>query len=215
MSGHFHARDGERALEMLTQVRDVSCTETATALEAALLEADEIKRLAPPYNRALTVAGRSRLVRDRRPRASLREVPDERHTIGPLASPVPFEALARAARRARRRSPAPLALRARAARARPGLRARPPSASRPGCARFVAEHGRLSSARDVLRRRRAAVGDAGRARRSDGARRGGRDAAPSRRAGSRGTPDKVREALEETVLRAAHAVRRGALAACG
>jgi DNA polymerase-3 subunit epsilon len=41
---HAHAGKGERALEMLPQVREVSCSETATALEAALLEADEIKR---------------------------------------------------------------------------------------------------------------------------------------------------------------------------
>lgn len=40
----------ERALEMLTQARDVEVTETCTALEAALLECDEIKRLDPPYN---------------------------------------------------------------------------------------------------------------------------------------------------------------------
>jgi hypothetical protein len=59
VSGHFHAQVGERALEMLTQARDVACTETETALEAALLESDEIKRLAPPFNVALAAAGRA------------------------------------------------------------------------------------------------------------------------------------------------------------
>ena len=44
---------GERTLELLTQVRDVDVTVTASPLEAALLESDEIKRLAPPYNKAL------------------------------------------------------------------------------------------------------------------------------------------------------------------
>ncbi len=48
---HFtQGKTSERALEMLTQVRDISVTETATVLEAALLEVDEIKRWSPPYN---------------------------------------------------------------------------------------------------------------------------------------------------------------------
>ena len=46
-------RVADRTLEMLSQARDISVTETATALEAALLECDEIKRCAPPYNVAL------------------------------------------------------------------------------------------------------------------------------------------------------------------
>lgn len=46
-------RVSERHLEMLTQARDLEVTPTATPLEAALLESDEIKRLAPPYNRVL------------------------------------------------------------------------------------------------------------------------------------------------------------------
>jgi DNA polymerase-3 subunit epsilon len=48
----------ERTLEMLTQARDISYTVTATALEAALLESDEIKRWSPPYNVALRARGR-------------------------------------------------------------------------------------------------------------------------------------------------------------
>lgn len=52
VQSHFTSapRNGERAMEMLTQVRDLDVTETATPLEAALLECDEIKRLDPPYN---------------------------------------------------------------------------------------------------------------------------------------------------------------------
>ena len=48
----------EDKLEMLTQARDVSFTGTASALEASLLESDEIKRLCPPYNVHLQSAGR-------------------------------------------------------------------------------------------------------------------------------------------------------------
>lgn len=51
VSSHFtQGKTSERALEMLTQVHDIDVTETPTALEAALLETDEIKRLDPPYN---------------------------------------------------------------------------------------------------------------------------------------------------------------------
>lgn len=43
----------DTTLEMLTQAFDVQYEVTATRLEAALLEVDEIKRLDPPYNTAL------------------------------------------------------------------------------------------------------------------------------------------------------------------
>ena len=48
----------EHKLEMLSQAVDLSFTETPTALEAALLETDEIKRLLPPYNIALKPGNR-------------------------------------------------------------------------------------------------------------------------------------------------------------
>jgi DNA polymerase-3 subunit epsilon len=47
-------------LEMLTQAFEVRVTETATRVEAALLEVDEIKRLDPPYNTALRDRGNHR-----------------------------------------------------------------------------------------------------------------------------------------------------------
>ena len=52
VNGYFQKRrHGRRnTLEMLTQVHDLDVTPTATPLEAALLEVDEIKRLHPPYN---------------------------------------------------------------------------------------------------------------------------------------------------------------------
>ncbi len=43
----------EHLLEMLSQARNLDYCETDTALAAAVLESDEIKRLAPPYNIAL------------------------------------------------------------------------------------------------------------------------------------------------------------------
>ena len=42
-----------KKLEMLSQVWDIRVTECGSALEAALLETDEIKRLDPPYNISL------------------------------------------------------------------------------------------------------------------------------------------------------------------
>jgi len=52
VASHFTKQRGatERALEMLTQVGDIAFTVTSTALEAALLETETIKRLTPPYN---------------------------------------------------------------------------------------------------------------------------------------------------------------------
>jgi DNA polymerase-3 subunit epsilon len=203
VSGHYHARGGERALEMLTQVRDVAATLTATALEAALLEADEIKRLAPPYNVALAATGRA-VWFARRDLEDLRETPDEEHPVGPLASPAPFEALSalRAALRAAR--PLPLAARARAAGVDPAW-APPPSCFAEGLARFAEALPRGAGLRDVLRlgarrwaERRAATGEA--------------QAADDAEGEARGRPawdaERVALALEETALRAAHAVRR-------
>ena len=84
-----HFRGGgpadERRLELLTQVHEVSPTETASVVEAALLETDEIKRLDPPYNVQLRSAGRrawfaARDLRDAAP------APDAAHPLGPLPS---------------------------------------------------------------------------------------------------------------------------------
>jgi DNA polymerase-3 subunit epsilon len=50
-----------RILEMLSQVVNIDTTECDSALEAALLEADEIKRLSPPYNITLKNATRELL----------------------------------------------------------------------------------------------------------------------------------------------------------
>jgi DNA polymerase-3 subunit epsilon len=61
VNSYFRKQCGvpERMLEMLSQARGISFEVTPSALEAALLEPDEIKRNRPPYNRALTVEDRA------------------------------------------------------------------------------------------------------------------------------------------------------------
>jgi DNA polymerase-3 subunit epsilon len=61
VNSYFQKRrhDQEHLPEMLTQVSRVDVSVTNTALEAALLESDEIKRLSPAYNRALRAKGRA------------------------------------------------------------------------------------------------------------------------------------------------------------
>jgi DNA polymerase-3 subunit epsilon len=204
VSGHFHARAGERALEMLTQARDVSCSVTETPLEAALLEADEIKRLAPPFNVALAADGRSVWFATA-DLGRLQAWPDREHTVGPLASPSPVEALSALRAALALGAPSPVAVRARALGIEPAY-APGPACFAAGLAQFAREHGPVASARDFLRL-------------------GGRLWA-RRRVESLAAPapddetelpilrrpawdaERVREALEETVLRAAHGVRR-------
>lgn len=74
----------ERTLEMLTQAHALEVTRTATALEAALLETDEIKRAAPPYNVALR--GEGRLWYASRDLKNAGETPDRARAAGPFRS---------------------------------------------------------------------------------------------------------------------------------
>lgn len=83
----------ERLLEMLTQARDLDVTPTATALEAALLESDEIKRLAPPFNVALVTARRAAWYCSRA-LVDVREQRAWRRRIGPFGSQWPARRLA-------------------------------------------------------------------------------------------------------------------------
>ncbi|HEV8363391.1 MAG TPA: GIY-YIG nuclease family protein, partial [Gemmatimonadaceae bacterium] len=104
VNSHFRKQHGvdERTLEMLSQARAISFDVTATPLEAALLEADEIKRHRPPYNVALTIDDRaiwfaSPDLSERSPRLS------QACPLGPFVSQDTldqFEALARADRAA-------------------------------------------------------------------------------------------------------------------
>jgi DNA polymerase-3 subunit epsilon len=209
VSGHFHARagQGERALEMLTQVRDVSWSVTETALEAALLEADEIKRLCPPFNVALAPAGRS--VRfATADLAELRERPGPEYACGPFVSPAPLEAFAALRAVVADPCPAPLATRARAVGTEPGY-APGPECFAAGLSHFREAYGSDARVPGLLRlgaqlwaRRREAAAAAVAAD-SPEARPG--EAEPRRPAWDE---ERVALALEETVLRAAHAVRR-------
>ena len=60
VNSHFRKQSAvpERTLEMLSQARALSFEVTPSALEAALLEPDEIKRHQPPYNVALNLRDR-------------------------------------------------------------------------------------------------------------------------------------------------------------
>jgi DNA polymerase-3 subunit epsilon len=61
VNSYFRKQTGvsERMLEMLSQARGISFDVTPSALEAALIEPDEIKQHRPPYNVALTIENRA------------------------------------------------------------------------------------------------------------------------------------------------------------
>jgi DNA polymerase-3 subunit epsilon len=61
VNSYFRTRAIGRARmpEMLAQVHDIDVTTVETSLEAALLEADEIKRWCPPYNASLRDRGQT------------------------------------------------------------------------------------------------------------------------------------------------------------
>ncbi len=87
VASHFTTKRGKaEQLEMLTQAHDVTFTPTATAVEAALFEVEEIHRLHPPYNVHLRAAPDRRAWFASRDYDSVREAPDARHRVGPLPS---------------------------------------------------------------------------------------------------------------------------------
>jgi DNA polymerase-3 subunit epsilon len=61
VNSYFRRQTGvpERTLEMLSQARGISFDVAPSALEAALIEPDEIKQHRPPYNVALTIENRA------------------------------------------------------------------------------------------------------------------------------------------------------------
>ena len=77
------APHAEHTLEMLTQAQKLDFTLTGSALEAAMQESDEIKRLSPPYNIALRKRQR-KLVFCTKNLSRHARVADEDYTIGPL-----------------------------------------------------------------------------------------------------------------------------------
>jgi DNA polymerase-3 subunit epsilon len=86
VTSHFIGRAGKLlAPEMLTQVSDIAVTETASALEAALLENETIKTLNPPYNVHLTT-GDPRVWYSNAAFDAAAATPSAQHVIGPLPS---------------------------------------------------------------------------------------------------------------------------------
>ena len=73
----------EHILEMLSQAADLDVTLTGSALEAAVLESDEIKRHSPPYNVALQ-EGQRKLAFCSRDLQKCSAKADKSHCIGPL-----------------------------------------------------------------------------------------------------------------------------------
>jgi DNA polymerase-3 subunit epsilon len=85
-------RHAEHTLEMLSQAVGLEVTPTASALEAALLESGEIKRVCPPYNKALQ-EGRRQLVFATQDFRSFSPAPDGTHHLGPLPGSKAFAAV--------------------------------------------------------------------------------------------------------------------------
>jgi DNA polymerase-3 subunit epsilon len=91
---HFGGRAGTPlAPEMLTQVADIAVTVADSALEAALLENETIKRLRPPYNVHLTAREVS-VWYDSRAFDGASVVRDEEHPVGPVSSELSLRPLA-------------------------------------------------------------------------------------------------------------------------
>lgn len=86
------ARHAEHTLEMLSQARKLEVTTTATALEAAVLECDLIKKHAPPYNVALKRAHRGLSYCDHNLSQWAATAPDRRW-VGPFPSQREAESL--------------------------------------------------------------------------------------------------------------------------
>jgi DNA polymerase-3 subunit epsilon len=82
----------EHILEMLSQAVDLDVTLTGSALEAAMLESDEIKRLNPPYNMALQT-GQRKLAFCSADLQKCAAKPDAVHCIGPLPDGRPTAAI--------------------------------------------------------------------------------------------------------------------------
>jgi DNA polymerase-3 subunit epsilon len=93
-ASHFVGRAGtQQAPEMLTQVSDIAVTVVESALEAALLENETIKRLRPPYNVQLT-AKDVPVWYDTLAFEGAEDAPDALHRIGPLSSELSLRPLA-------------------------------------------------------------------------------------------------------------------------
>jgi DNA polymerase-3 subunit epsilon len=83
----------EHTLEMLSQAADLEVTLTGSALEAAVLESDEIKQYSPPYNVALQ-KGQRKLVFLTRDLQKCSGEPGKIHCLGPLPAGNTTDAMA-------------------------------------------------------------------------------------------------------------------------
>jgi DNA polymerase-3 subunit epsilon len=95
VNSYFRQKEphAEHTLEMLSQAADLDVTLTGSALEAAMLESDEIKRLNPPYNVALQT-GQRQLAFCSGDLQKWAAKPDAVHCIGPLPDGKPTAAIA-------------------------------------------------------------------------------------------------------------------------
>lgn len=206
------AAGSERVAELLCQVAAVEVTETASALEAALLEVRTIQREAPPYNQALREREEGLWFAS----PDLRELascPDARHPLGPLPAPEPPLALGELALLLAERAPPLDPARCRRALGLPQeLREElPPSRFLAGLVRFREAHAdRLERSPGSMLARLLRLGaalwrEARRARRVSEEPLALEPPAPGRL-----DPSRLAAALEAAVLRGAHLVRRGA-----
>lgn len=94
VNSHFRktGHRSEKSLEMLTQAAKLKIKPTASAVEAALLESEEIKRLRPPYNIAL-LPGNRRIRFLTHDFSHFSPAPDRRHRLGPVVNSGIFTAL--------------------------------------------------------------------------------------------------------------------------
>ena len=85
VNSYFRGKKGRdpRKLEMMAQVWDLEVVECGSAIEAALIESDEIKRLNPPYNVSLKLANRALVYYDRTLTEESTE-PSAKFCIGPF-----------------------------------------------------------------------------------------------------------------------------------
>lgn len=94
VNSYFRGMKGRdpRKLEMLAQVWDLEVTECGSALEAALLETDEIKRYDPPYNVSLK-RGKRKLIFYTRDFSKMSAHQDKHHPLGAFRTFNPIEDL--------------------------------------------------------------------------------------------------------------------------
>lgn len=85
VNSYFRGKAGrdKRKLEMMAQVWDLNVTECRSALEAALMEADEIKKFNPPYN-VVMKKGKRHLIFYSRDFTKASRTQDAKHPVGPF-----------------------------------------------------------------------------------------------------------------------------------